>query len=541
MRVVGGREESVLASADFRGAPEKFGLAGTLTLPHLGLLDSGAGGHGVGAHLDALLVLPAGLTRVLALNYGLLDDTVGMSLPIKLVKPLFNPPLDPGFRPAALANRAFRKDVADVGVPLIIGLERSDGEIGRFETAVFPENHPRAGEDLYYIERILKFLLWQRGGWKVFIGGPRFIAEHICKVYSPDGQRKFDYRFMGEQVYEKTFHVVGCEPAEVPPAHETGKQLGRHLDGCRIGFDLGASDRKVSAVVDGETIYSEEVIWEPKKHSDPEYHYHEVMAAIKTAASKMPRVDAIGGSSAGIFVDNRPMVASLFRLIPPERFGEIKNMFLRIRSELGVPLEVINDGDVTALAGSMSLEDNAIFGMAMGSSEATGYVDANGSILGWLNEMAFAPVDFSPTAPADEWSGDFGVGSLYFSQQCVFRLAPKAGINIPDEITDAEKLKFVQERLEGGHSGARQIWQCMGIYLGYALAQYADFYDIKHVLILGRCTSGRGGDLILDGARQVLKSEFPELAARINVQLPDEKSRRVGQSIAAASLPALAK
>jgi predicted NBD/HSP70 family sugar kinase len=265
------------------------------------------------------------------------------------------------------------------------------------------------------------------------------------------------------------------------------------------------------------------------------------MTALKTAASKMSRVDAIGGSSAGIYIDNRPMVASLFRAIPQERYGEIKNLFLRIRDEMGVPLEVINDGDVTALAGAMSLEDNGVLGVALGSSEATGYVDVHGRIMGWLNEMAFAPIDYSPSAPMDEWSGDIGVGSMYFSQQCVFRLAPKADIQIPSDITDAEKLKFVQEKLEAGHAGASQIWKSMGIYLGYGLAHYAEFYDIKHVLILGRCTSGRGGDLLLDGAERVLKAEFPELASRIHVQLPDEKSRRVGQSIAAASLPAIPK
>ncbi len=462
-----------------------------------------------------------------------------MSHLLNLITPLHIPPLDPGFRPASLANRAFRMDTIGVGAPLVIGLERSNGEIGRFETRVFPEGHPRSAEDLYYVERIVKFLLWQRGGWKVFVGGPRFIGEYIRKVYSPEGERKFDFHFMGELVYEETFTVVPCEPSEVPGARETGKKLGRHLDGCRIGFDLGASDRKVSAVTDGQAIFSEEVVWEPRKHSDPEYHYREVMASLKAAAAKMPRVDAIGGSSAGIYIDNRPMVASLFRLIPQERYVEIKNMFLRIQDELGVPLEVINDGDVTALAGSMSLEDNAILGIAMGSSEASGYVNVKGHILGWLNELAFAPIDFNPAAPSDEWSGDIGVGSMYFSQQCVFRLAPKAGIVIPDDLTDAGKLQFVQEKLGTGHIGATQIWQTMGIYLGYALAQYADFYDIKHVLILGRCTSGRGGDLILGGASQVLKSEFPELASRINVQLPDEKSRRVGQSIAAASLPAL--
>jgi predicted NBD/HSP70 family sugar kinase len=469
------------------------------------------------------------------------NQEIGMLHHFQPIKPSILPPLDPGFQPASLANRAFRQDVAKVGVPLVIGLERNDGEISRFETTVFPEDHPRARDDLFYIERIVKFLLWQRGGWKIFIGGPLFIGEHIMRVYSPTGERKFDALFMGEQVYERKFTVIPCEPENVPPAHEIGEEFGRHLDGFRIGFDLGASDRKVSAVVDGKAIFSEEVIWEPRKHSDPEYHYREVMEALRSAAAKMPRLDAIGGSSAGIIINNRPMVASLFRAIPQERYEEIRNMFLRIRDELGVPLVVINDGDVTALAGSMSLEDNAVLGIAMGSSEATGYVDGNGRILGWLNEMAFAPIDFSPDAPADEWSGDTGVGSMYFSQQCVFRLAPKAGIEIPSRISDAEKLKFVQEKLEAGHSGATQIWESMGIYLGYGLAQYADFYAIKNVLVLGRCTSGKGGEIILEKARQVLGAEFPELSENIHMQLPDEKNRRVGQSIAAASLPVITR
>jgi predicted NBD/HSP70 family sugar kinase len=293
----------------------------------------------------------------------------------------------------------------------------------------------------------------------------------------------------------------------------------------------------VSAVVDGIPIFSEEVVWEPRKHKDPEYHYQEVMNAINTAASKMPRVDAIGGSSAGIYIDNRPMVASLFRGIPQEKFAEVKNMFLRIREEMGAPLEVINDGDVTALAGSMSIEDNGILGIALGSSEAAGYVNTEGHIMGWLNELAFAPIDYSPNAPDEEWSGDKGCGASYFSQQCVFRLAPKAGIEIPANVTDARKLKIVQEKLEAGHLGARKIWESMGIYLGYGIAHYADFYNIKHVLVLGRCTSGRGGELLLEGAKKVLETEFPELLNKIVLHLPDEKVRRVGQSVAAASLP----
>jgi predicted NBD/HSP70 family sugar kinase len=291
-------------------------------------------------------------------------------------------------------------------------------------------------------------------------------------------------------------------------------------------------------VVDGEVVYTEEVVWDPSIQSNPEYHYREIMKALRTAASKMPRVDAIGGSSAGVFIDNVPRVASLFRSIPKERWHEVRALFLRIRDEMGVPLEVVNDGDVTALAGSMALEDNGVLGLALGSSQAAGYVAMDGSITGWLNELAFAPIDYGPAAPVDEWSGDRGCGALYLSQQCVFRLALKAGIELPQDVTNAQKLQFAQEKLEAGHEGAGLIWETMGTYLGYAIAHYADFYELKHVLILGRCTSGGGGTVILARANEVLCAEFPSLAASIQLHLPDEKIRRVGQSIAAASLPA---
>jgi predicted NBD/HSP70 family sugar kinase len=463
-----------------------------------------------------------------------------MSDSFTLIAPSIIPPLDLGFRPAVLANRAFRQAVAasGVGVPLVLGLERVNGSLSRFETTVFPDDHPQADANLMVVERLVKFLLWQKGGWKVYVGGPRRIGEHIRATYAPDGARAFDYVFMGEKVYQQPFTVVICTADEVPPEHEPEKSLGRHLEGCRIGFDLGASDLKISAVVDGNAIFSEEIVWEPRKQTDPRYHYGKIVDALKLAASKMPRVDAIGGSSAGVYVANRPMIASLFRGIPEDRFDDIRTMFLRIREEMGnIPLEVINDGEVTALAGSMSLEDDSILGVAMGSSEAAGYVTPEGNITDWLNELAFAPVDYQPDAPADEWSGDRGVGALYFSQQCVFRLALRAGIAVPQDVTDAEKLKAVQAELEAGHAGAIDIWRSMGVYLGYGIAHYADFYALKHVLILGRCTSGSGGQIILDGANAVLNAVFPDLAARVNIQLPDEKSRRVGQSIAAASLP----
>ena len=449
------------------------------------------------------------------------------------------PPLDVDFRPPAVAHHRYQTEItaSGKGVPLVFGLERTNGELSRFETTVFADDHPRAADNLFFAERLLKFLLWQRGGWKIYVGGSQKIGEHLAQVYSPRGARAFDAEFMGEKVYRHPFTVVTCAPEDVPAENETTQSLGRHLDGCRVGFDLGASDLKVSAVVDGAPVFSTEIVWEPTTQSDPQYHYSRIMDAIRRAIARLPRLDAVGGSSAGVYVNSRPMVASLFRGIPANRFDEIRAMFRRIRDELGVPLEVVNDGEVTALAGSMSLEDDSILGIAMGSSLAAGYVNTEGNITGWLNELAFAPVDYNPNAPADEWSGDRGVGARYFSQQAVFRLAPKVGIAIPGGTTNAEKLKFVQEKLEAGHPGAAQIWQTIGTYLGYTIAHYADFYALKHVLILGRVTSGTGGTIILDTAKTVLRDEFPALAERLHLQLPDEKSRRVGQSIAAASLP----
>jgi predicted NBD/HSP70 family sugar kinase len=286
-------------------------------------------------------------------------------------------------------------------------------------------------------------------------------------------------------------------------------------------------------------VFSQEIEWNPRVQSDLAYHRQHIMEALRLAASHLPRLDAVGGSSAGVFIDNRPAVASLFRGIPTECFDQVRRLFLDIAEELGVPLEIVNDGEVAALAGSMSLEDNAILGVALGSSQAAGYVTPEGHITGWLNELAFAPVDYSPHAAVDEWSGDRGCGAQYFSQQAVFRLAPRAGMAIPPELSPAQKLEFVQERLEAGHEGAEDVWRTLGIYMGYGVAHYADFYTLKHVLLLGRCTSGRGGGLILEGARAVLRTDFPALAERLNLHLPDERSRRVGQAIAAASLPAL--
>ena len=463
---------------------------------------------------------------------------------MNLTKPAIPAPLDPDFQPAVLAARDFRQTVRDsgTGTRLLIAIERGSGMISTYETMVYGENAGHGDENNFFVERLVKSLLWIYGGWKVTIAGSETIASFIKNAYAPGQLRAFDAAFMG-RVYEKPFTVESCSLADVPAARENAKPVGRHLDGCRIGFDAGGSDRKVSAVVDGQVVYSEEVIWHPKTQTDPDYHYNEILTAVKTAASKMPRVDAIGVSSAGVFVDNRVMVASLFLKVPQDLFdAKVKDIYLRVAEAMGnIPVEVANDGDVTALAGAIDLDDNSILGIAMGTSEAGGYVDPNGNITGWLNELAFVPVDYNPASMADEWSGDFGCGVKYFSQDAVIKLAPAAGIHLDASLTPAEKLKAVQDLQEAGDKRVDGIFESIGVYLGYAIANYALYYDIKHVLVLGRVTSGKGGELILAKAHEVLEKEFPELLAKLDVGMPDESNKRVGQSIAAASLPDISK
>lgn len=459
----------------------------------------------------------------------------GLPLPAPRIVPV----LDAAFRPAALAVRAYRASVRAAGKsrPVRLAIEQADGSVFHLETEIFPESVPGSEGNFTHLERLVKFLLWGWGGWRIHVQGAPELADRLHQHFRATATGRFDSQIIGEKIYDRAIEVVSV--AELPAARAATKPLGRHLNGCRIGFDLGGSDRKVAAVIDGKVVFSEETVWDPYFHPDPQYHYDGILDSLRKAAAHLPRVDAIGGSAAGCYVNNRVKVASLFRGVAPEAFEKrVKNMFLDVQREMGgVPLEVVNDGEVTALAGSMSLGKNAVLGLAFGTSLAAGYVTREGNITSWLNELAFAPVDYHPDAPRDEWSGDYGVGAQYFSQQAVGRLMPAAGIEVDSKMPLPEKLKHVQSLMAQGDDRARQIYQTIGTYLGYAMAHYAEFYDFDHVLILGRVTTGAGGDVIIAEAREVLREEFPELAARVAFHVPDEKDKRHGQAIAAASLP----
>ena len=455
--------------------------------------------------------------------------------------PAITPPLDSGIVHAALWNREFRRRCAAASEPLAIALARPDGTVSRFDFATLPHTAANAALNLRYVERLVKFLLWSRGASRVIIGGNPALAAELRAIYSHDGARKFDVEFFA-RIYG-SLEIESCAFDAAPPSHETAIPLGRHLDGCRIGFDLGGSDRKCAAVIDGKVVFSEEIAWDPYFQSDPQYHYDGIADTLKRAAAHLPRVDAIGGSAAGVYVGNEVRAASLFRGVRQDAFEKrIRRIFFDLQREWGgVPFEVANDGEVTALAASMSFGENRVLGVSMGTSVAAGYVTASGAITPWLNELAFAPVDYRDDAPADEWSGDRGCAVQYFCQQGVARLAPLAGLAFPNGMKFAEQLVEVQNLMTAGDGRARHIYETIGICFGYAIAHYAEFYDIGTLLILGRVTSSEGGDLILAKAGEVLSAEFPDLAERIKLRTPDEKDKRHGQAVAAASLPALCK
>ncbi len=451
------------------------------------------------------------------------------------------PPLDAGFRPMSLARAAMQAGIraGGAGIRVALAVEQPTGSVWRRETSVYPAGHQGLAASHRAVERLCKVLLWSRGGSRLYVDGPRDLVAFLARHYAAEPTGMFDAAFMGPQLFRTPFEVVGAPEADFPPAREAAVALGRHLDGCRIGFDLGASDRKAAAVMDGEVVFSEEIAWDPARQSDPQWHVDQIMDSLRRAAAHLPRVDAIGGSSAGAYVDNEVRAASLFRSVPPEAFeARVRGLFHELRDAWGgIPFVVVNDGEVTALAGSMLAGSGGLLGIALGSSQAAGYVDREGRLTSRIDELAFAPIDDSPGAPIDEWSGDRGCGVQYFSQQATARLMAPAGIDIDASTSLPERLVHLQERMAAEDPRAALVYRTVGSHLGYGLLTYREEYDLDHLLLLGRVMTGPGGDLVIETAREVLAAEDPVAAEGVVFHLADERQKRHGQAVAAASLP----
>ncbi len=424
---------------------------------------------------------------------------------------------------------------------ITIGLCRDHKPVARTTVPIFPADQ-QLHRTCKYVERHLKSLLWMHGGNRILLDAPAPLQQWLQNYYTKSPTGMFDSTVMGEKICGSPITIEPMAGQSIPSPDAGAQSVGRNLDGCRIGFDLGGSDRKCAALIDGEVVFSEEIPWDPYFQKDPQYHFEGIMDALKRAAKHLPRVDAIGGSAAGVYVDNEVRVASLFRGVEPAEFEKsVRNIFQRVQAAWdNVPFVVINDGEVTALAGAMSLQASALLGISMGTSTAAGYVTPEGHLTDWLNELAFVPVDYSDQAPIDEWSGDIGCAVQYFSQQGVARLAREAGMPFPAEMPLPEQLIEVQNRMATGDSVAESIYTAIGEAFGHTLAHWSHFYELEHILILGRVTSGPGGEQILSQARQCLNTHYPDISREIQLHIPDEKMKRHGQAIAAASLPSLA-
>lgn len=453
---------------------------------------------------------------------------------------VYPPPLDKNFLPAALVNETYKKIVEDCGKgeKLAIILIRSENEVFTYNTSVLPEKHELSYWTLLFVERLVKTLLWQKGAYKIIIGGPKHIGNYIKRIYSKSGKRAFDVNFMSK-VFERNFEIQLTDFEDVPASKEVSRNVGGSLSGNRIGLDIGGSNKKITALKDGKLIFSENISWAPKENSDPEYHYNEIITSIKKAALRLPNIDAIGISSAGIIIDNKIMESSLFLRVSQEDYQRsVKNMLLRIKDEFGgVALVGANDGDVAALSGALSYNLNKVLGISMGTSEAGGYIDEKGEIKGWINELAFIPIDYGSHAFRDDWSGDNGCGVNYLSQDAAIRLAEHVGITFSKGLAPGEKFKVIYEMLQNKNKMVYSIFETIGVYLGYAIAGYSEIYDFNNIILTGGVTSGEAGLIIYTAADKVLNTQFPSLHTRLRIILPEDGNRRTSQSIAAACLP----
>ena len=450
---------------------------------------------------------------------------------------------DTGFQAPLKAINFLRAHAHGAAQTVAVAWEREDGYVCRYDLTIPARIHPAMLPGVrHLVERVAKFVLWSAGGWKLYLAGPDEIVKPVARAYSKKGTRAFDFKFFSD-LYGRRVETAIVPLKKVPQTNEREVTVTPRTDGNRIGFDLGASDFKISALKRGKVVFSKEFPWDPRNQPDPEYHYTKLSAGLEEAALALGgKVDAIGGSTAGTLEGKRLGPASLIRAViekAPEKLDAARGIFERIEEEWQCPFEVFNDGDVTALAGAIAMKRAGILGIAMGSSEAAGYINPKGALTGRISELAFAPVDLNPNAAKDEWSGDAGVGAMYFSQQAVNYLACRFGMKFPKTMKLPERLKVVQAAMEKREEVALKIYLMIGRYLANAAAWYHEFYDYSNLMILGRVTSGFGGDIILNTARMGLEAVDPLLAEQIDIFMPDEKTRRLGQSVAAAQIPSI--
>merc|ERR1712070_624656 len=471
-----------------------------------------------------------------------------------LARPKVVAPLDPNFSPVILGKKKYLAAAAGCADRLEWALPRADG-CGRGGIPVLPEGSEEAEASIYLAGVLIQEMMWQRSGSELLLAGPPGICEAVAADFREGGRYEFEIKSMPNVcgTPERPFLVNIVGAGDLPEARDTPQVCGKDASGCRLAFDLGKSDIKVVAVKDNEVVYSKETEWDVT-NPDPQYHFDAIVAAMQLGKEALPQIDAIGGSATGtVSGANEATWCDIFPNVPPDVYKEkVVDIFKRIAKEVAgdVPLKVINDGEVTALAAVQKISKGNVMGISMGSSEGGGYANADGNLTGWINELCYIKLDMNPSAPTDPWTkgAHRGISHMYLGQRGATKNAHKIcevpenyKYPHPDMCTikhedHAQCLKLVQQAMKDNPDKASDLYRTCGVYLGYGLAQYCEFYKIDHVMILGRVSKGAGGDLMLKTAGEVLETEFPELP-KIQFHTADDHFKAVGQCIAAAALP----
>lgn len=442
------------------------------------------------------------------------------------------PPLEPDFVPIMLWTKEYLAEARDAFAVAITG---ENGRRAVTRTRIRNDGkHQEA--DRFYVRHLVKSLLWLYGGYRVTIIGAKTMYDYLNEIFSREGAGHFEIEFM-EKVYGQSFHMENL--IAIPRENATPRFMPKHLNGYRIGLETSNSNRHVVAIANGRVVYNEEVLWHPSEESDPDYHYRGIMDSIHSAARRLPRIDGIGIASAGVHFDGEVRDGTLFRSISPEDFDQkIRTVFTRVATAMNCNnLHILNEGDVSALSCAMSLDFDGILSLSMGSTQATGYIDNDGNVSNWLNELAYIPIDINPDAVQEVDSGDRGCGVDYFSRGGLLRLARLAGIYLRPDQNEAEQVRSIQVKAELEETKAVQVFQSLGVALGHTLGYYHSMYQFQCVLLLGRIMAGAGGDLVFNAAQKVLAEEYPIVASQIIISLPEENNQRVSHAVAAATLP----
>jgi len=490
---------------------------------------------------------------------GSVEQCAAAVTDLLVVEPKVKAPLDSGFAPVVLAKRKYREAAKGCTDKVCWALPRSDG-CACGELPVFPEDHVSYQASVILAGVMIQETIWRCGAQKLCLAGPKGICESLKKAYSAGGTYEFEAATMpkcnGEA--DKVFEVEIVDAGALPAAKDTPQTCGKDANGSRLAFDLGKSDIKTVAIKDGEVLDSMETEWDVT-NPDPQYHFDAIVAAMKgtierAKAKGFGDIQAVGGSATGtVSGNNEATWCDIFPNVPPDVYKEkVVDIFKRIAKEVAgdVPLKVINDGEVTALAAVQKIGKGKVMGISMGSSEGGGYANADGNLMGWINELCYIKLDMNPKAPTDPWTlgKHRGISHMYLGQRGATKNASKI-TTVPENYVyphpdmctikhedHAQCLKLIQKAMADSPEKAGDLYKTCGVYLGYGLAQYSEFYNIEHVMILGRVSKGKGGDLMLETAAKVLETEFPDLP-KITFHTADDHFKAVGQCIAAAALP----